>query len=117
MFRLAGAAIIVAATASYFLALRHLGQNYSPCYDSHVPHELICSGPYTHVRHPMYVAKLLLSFGIIVLTGSLWFVPPFLYLSLDMMRSMRSEEKYLASSCPDYEAYRKKTRMMVPFLL
>jgi protein-S-isoprenylcysteine O-methyltransferase Ste14 len=115
--RLLGAAIIVAATALYFRSLSYLGRNYSPCYDSHVPHEIVASGPYRFVRHPMYFAKLLLGFGTFVLSGSLWFVPQFLYLAVDMRRSIHNEEKYLAASFPGYMSYCRRTKMLVPFIL
>ena len=44
--RLVGVILIAYATTLYFRSLNHLGRNYSPCFDSHVPLELICSGPY-----------------------------------------------------------------------
>ena len=114
--RLVGLLLTSAATFLYFKSLNHLGQNYSPCFDSHVPVEMISSGPYRLTRHPMYLAKLLVAVGNFILSGSLWFVLMFLYLALETARTIINEENYLAASLPGYEEYKKKTRTMIPFL-
>lgn len=51
--RVAGATITCLATFLYFGSLSYLGRNYSPCFDSHVPLELVSAGPYRFARHPM----------------------------------------------------------------
>jgi protein-S-isoprenylcysteine O-methyltransferase Ste14 len=38
-------------------ALVYLGRNYSPCYDSHEPFDLVTNGPYRWVRHPGWLSK------------------------------------------------------------
>ena len=116
LMRLLGLLLTSAATLLYFKSLNHLGRNYSPCFDSHVPLEIISSGPYRFTRHPMYLAKLLVAVGNFVLSGSLWFVVMSLYLALETARAILKEEKYLAASLPAYGEYKKKTRTMIPFL-
>ena len=116
LMRLTGLLLTSVATLLYFKSLNHLGENYSPCFDSHVPLEMISSGPYRFTRHPMYLAKLLVAIGNFVLSGSLWFAVMFLYLALETSRTILNEEKYLAASLPAYREYKKKTRTMIPFL-
>ena len=116
LMRLMGLLLTSAATLLYFKSLNHLGQNYSPCFDSHVPLEMISSGPYRFTRHPMYLAKLLVAAGNFVLSGSLWFVLAFLYLALETAKTILNEEKYLAASVPAYGDYKKKTKRMIPFV-
>ena len=115
--RLLGAGLIVVASALYFRSLKVLGENYSPCYDSQVPHELIASGPYRFVRHPMYLAKVLLGIGTFVMSGSLLTIPMFLWLLVEVVRSIAAEESYLAVSIPGYIEYQRRTARLVPFLL
>ena len=114
--RLVGLLLTSAATLLYFKALHHLGQNYSPCFDSHVPLEMISSGPYRFTRHPMYLAKLLVAVGNFVLSGSIWFVLMFVYLALETARTIFNEERYLTTSVPQYAGYKKRTRRMIPYV-
>ena len=116
LMRLFGALVISAATALYFKSLAHLGRNYSPCFDSYVPFELITRGPYRFTRHPMYLAKLVVVVGDFVLSGSLWFVMMFVYLLAETITTIIREEKYLTSSFPAYANYRRKTTIMLPFI-
>ena len=91
--RIVGVILITYATTLYFRSLKHLGRNYSPCFDSHVPLELICSGPYKFTRHPMYLAKLLVVVGNFVVSGSLWFLLMFVYLAVETTRTILNEER------------------------
>ena len=115
-WRLVGLLLTIAATILYFKSLNHLGQNYSPCFDSHVPLEIVSSGPYRFTRHPMYLAKLLIGVANLIISGSLWFVLVFVYLALETARTIFNEEKYLATSVPDYGDYRKRTKRFIPFV-
>lgn len=114
--RIAGVVLISFATLLYFKSLRRLGRNYSPCFDSHVPFELINSGPFKFIRHPMYLGKLMLVMGNFILSGSLWFLPVFLYLMLETISTIDKEEKYLATSIRGYVDYQKRTNRILPFV-
>ncbi len=114
--RLIGILLVSLATVLYFKSLGHLGRNYSPCYDSHVPFELISSGPYKFTRHPMYAAKLVIAIGNFVVSGSLWFVVLFVYLLAETIRTIIKEEQYLTLSMPGFAEYRSRTSRIVPFI-
>ena len=114
--RVVGVIIISYASILYFRSLEHLGRNYSPCFDSHVPLEIVSSGPYKLTRHPMYLAKLLIGVGNFVFSGSLWFMLMLLYLSAETLRTILNEERYLTKALPAYSDYRKRTARMIPFL-
>jgi protein-S-isoprenylcysteine O-methyltransferase Ste14 len=116
LIRIIGALVITVATALYFKSLGHLGRNYAPCFDSHAPFELITRGPYRLIRHPMYLAKLVVVIGNLVLSGSLWFVIIFVYLLAETIATIIKEERYLTSSFPAYANYRRRTNMMLPFI-
>ena len=93
--RFCGAALKTAATALYFLAIEHLGPHYSPCYDAHAPHQLVRSGPYAYLRHPMYVAKIAIGISEVLLSGSFWFVPGSIYLTYETLKSWHAENRLL----------------------
>jgi protein-S-isoprenylcysteine O-methyltransferase Ste14 len=116
LIRVFGVLVITVATALYFRSLGYLGRNYSPCFDSYVPFELITRGPYRFTRHPMYLAKLVVVVGNLLLSGSLWFVIMFVYLLAETIATIIKEERYLMSSFPTYANYRRRTTMMLPFI-
>jgi len=64
----------------------------------------------------MYLAKLIIVIGNFLISGSLWFVPMFVYLMLEIIRTIVNEERYLATSILGYTDYKKRTSRMVPFV-
>jgi protein-S-isoprenylcysteine O-methyltransferase Ste14 len=114
LIRFAGVILMIGATWLYAVSLKHLGENYSPCYDAHLPRELVTSGPYRIVRHPMYLAKLMIGFGTILVSGSIWFVLPTIYLTFEALRSLFKEERYLAANLPDFLVYQSSTARIIP---
>jgi len=95
----------------------HLGRNWGmPMTEKDEP-ELVTSGPYRLVRHPIYTGILLGMLGTALATNLYWLVafavsaPYFVY-------SARVEEGIMASSFPcAYPPYKAKTKMLIPFVL
>ena len=116
MLRLAGCFLFVAGTMIYIWSLRHLRDNYSPCYDSHAPRNLVRTGPYRIIRHPMYAGKWLVGIATLLVSGSLWFVVPTLYLGAQTFRTITNEEAGLEITFAAYGEYKKRTARLVPFL-
>ncbi len=92
----------------------YLGKNYSPCYDSHIPNELIQTGPYRYLRHPGWLSKILVVIGTLALTGSLWFVPALIWIWIEMKQTIVMEEASLIRSFPQYVTYKKQTPALIP---
>src|SRR5688572_26776267 len=59
VWRATGLAVLIAATRLHISSMRYLGNNYSPCFDAHMPLQIIMQGPYRYVRHPVYLANVL----------------------------------------------------------
>lgn len=108
---------MTAALLVTIAALQHLGDNYSPCYDSHLPGTLVTSGPYAVIRHPMYLAKLLAGAGTLLLSGSLWLVPSTIYLFAVTLRALQCEERQLLSHLHGYPQYAARTARLIPYVL
>jgi len=113
LWRLVGAALIAASTYLYFTALKYLGENYSPCYDSYIPRVLVKDGPYHWIRHPMYLAKIILSFGTLLISGSLLFMPIVAWVAVEVARSIAKEERYLSRAMPGYADYQTNSKLLV----
>jgi len=114
--RLAGMIVLIAATLLYAKSLSQLGNNYSPCFDAHLPFRIVTYGPYSYIRHPLYLANILQGVGYILTSGSLWVLLFAAYGIVALIRSLVREESYLAKNFPEYEPYRAKTSRLIPFI-
>jgi protein-S-isoprenylcysteine O-methyltransferase Ste14 len=97
-------------------ARRHLGRNWGmPMTQKRQP-ELVTSGPYRFVRHPIYSGLLLAVLGTALALGRLWLIAVALA-TLYFVYSATVEEHYMSRRFPDvYPAYRRSTKMLVPFV-
>jgi protein-S-isoprenylcysteine O-methyltransferase Ste14 len=77
---------------------------------------LVITGPYAYVRHPIYAGLLAGSLGISILqdSGPALVATIALAVVLDLKR--RREEVWLASRFADYDAYRARTKALIPFV-
>jgi protein-S-isoprenylcysteine O-methyltransferase Ste14 len=103
-----------------FLAIwarRHLGRNWSGEITIKVEHELIRSGPYRLLRHPIYTGLLAMYVGAAVVTGENLAVLGLAMAAFAYWRKIRLEETNLGVAFgADYDAYRRVTWALVPGL-
>ncbi len=94
----------------------HIGRNWgTPMAQKDEP-ELVTTGPYRRVRHPIYSGILLGIIGTAVALSLLWLIAGVLA-GVYFVYSATVEERYLTSQFPDaYPAYRRSTRMLIPFI-
>jgi protein-S-isoprenylcysteine O-methyltransferase Ste14 len=78
---------------------------------------VITTGPYSIIRHPMYLGSLVMCLLSSIALGSWWAVPIFsLYIPLLVWRILY-EEKVLLRDLPGYYDYRQKMRYrLVPLI-
>src|SRR5262245_34429736 len=67
----AGVAVMLAGMAFAFWARHHLGYNWSGNVAIKDGHNLIRSGPYAIVRHPIYLGFIIMIIGSAIITGEL----------------------------------------------
>jgi len=98
-------------------ARRHIGRNWgSPMTQKDEP-ELVTSGPYHLVRHPIYAGILAAGFGTAVALSWLWLTAVALA-GVYFLYSATVEERFLTGRFPDaYPVYKRSTKMLVPFIL
>jgi protein-S-isoprenylcysteine O-methyltransferase Ste14 len=111
-----GLSVSLAAIALYIWAKLRLGAQYSPCSDSWVANQLVATGPYAYIRHPIYVAILAWLLGIFIATGSVWIIMNFALLAFYYRVSAREEEDALAKELPGYGEYMARTGAFLPRL-
>jgi protein-S-isoprenylcysteine O-methyltransferase Ste14 len=94
-----------------------IGRNWgTPMMQKNNP-ELVTSGPYRLVRHPIYSGILAAGLGTAVALSWYWLFAVLLA-GIYFIYSATVEERYLTEQFPDsYPAYRRSTKMLVPFVL
>ena len=72
--------------------------------------EVISTGPYARVRHPMYVGGLTLLLGMSPALGSYWGLVVFAAMAPVLVWRLLDEERFLSKDLPGYTEYRAKVR-------
>jgi protein-S-isoprenylcysteine O-methyltransferase Ste14 len=95
----------------------HIGRNWGTPMTQKAEPELVTSGPYRLVRHPIYSGILLANVGTAVALNWLW-LAAFALAAIYFIYSATVEERYLTEQFPDdYPRYKRSTKMLVPFVL
>jgi protein-S-isoprenylcysteine O-methyltransferase Ste14 len=71
---------------------------------------VISTGPYALVRHPMYVAALVMLLGMPIALGSWWGVLTMAAVVPAVVWRLLDEERFLARNLPGYTEYQRKVR-------
>jgi len=112
-----GLVLFVAGLGFAIWARVHIGRNWgSPMTRKDDP-ELVTSGPYRLVRHPIYSGILVAGVGTALVVGWVWLVAVALA-GVYFGYSATVEERWLNERFPDdYPPYRRSTKMLIPFVL
>ena len=114
--QLAGIALLAAGLALALAAALRLGRGLTPLPHPRDDCTLVTTGPYALVRHPIYSGILLAAFGWgCFVQGSLTLLWAFALLVFFDIKSRR-EEAWLVERFPDYAAYRRRVRKLLPFI-
>jgi protein-S-isoprenylcysteine O-methyltransferase Ste14 len=112
-----GAVVFVSGIALAIWARVHLGRNWGMPMTQKAEPELVTSGPYRFVRHPIYTGLLVGVLGTALVENliGLFIVA---ILGAYFYYSASVEERNLIATFPTaYPAYRKATKMLIPFVL
>ena len=112
-----GAAVTVAGLLFAVWARQHLGSNWSRSVTIKQDHELITTGPYTLVRHPIYTGILGGFLGTAIALSQVRGVIGFILVFLVLSAKLRIEEKWMHSQFGEtYATYAHRTAALVPYL-
>lgn len=90
-----GWAIFLFGISIRFVALKQLGPMYSSNVELRENHELIRTGIYSFVRHPLYFAYIVDTLGIVLFLQKAIFVPVLILVIFGIAKRIRNEEKSL----------------------
>jgi protein-S-isoprenylcysteine O-methyltransferase Ste14 len=94
----------------------HIGRNWGGPMTRKDEPELVTSGPYRRVRHPIYTGILVAGIGTGVALRWVWLLAVGLA-AIYFLYSAVVEERMLTEQFPDaYPRYKRETKMLVPFV-
>lgn len=111
-----GVILVAVGLAFAVWARRYLGSNWSADVTVKANHSLVRDGPYRLVRHPIYTGILLGVAGTALAIGEWRAVVGVAFVFLSFSMKSRIEEGRMRDTFPEYEAYQRDTRAIIPFV-
>ena len=113
-----GAAITAGGLLFAVWARVHIGRNWSGTVTIKEGHELVTTGPYAMVRHPIYSGLLLAFVGSAAARGEWRGVLAVLIALWALWGKLRLEERWMREQFGEaYETYSRRVAALVPFIL
>jgi len=116
--RLIGAAVASAAVPAAWWVFQSIGTNVSETVLTKANHQLIITGPYAWVRHPLYATGGMLFIGIGLMAAN-WFILLFASLAVALISRIAvplEERALVAKFGDDYRGYAARTGGLFPRL-
>lgn len=112
-----GLALFCSGLGLALWARLRLGRNWGTPMSRKADPELITSGPYRRIRHPIYTGIILAMIGTAVGVSLYWLIAVTV-LSGYFVYSAVTEERYMTGRFPDtYPEYKRSSKMLMPFIL
>ena len=110
IFSFIGFLLIIISSSVFLIAIKDLGRNLSPFPRPLVNGNLITTGIYSFMRHPMYYSLILISFGFFITKLSFYHLCLTVSLALIIKFKIILEEKYLNKKYKNYFLYTDKVK-------
>lgn len=112
----AGILLILSGAVLARMAKRHLGANFTMVPRPKDSSSLTTTGPYRYMRHPLYSAAVLVcvGWGLIAHSWLTLIYATCMFIFVDI--KARREERWLTEKFPEYSAYQKRVRKLIPFV-
>jgi protein-S-isoprenylcysteine O-methyltransferase Ste14 len=113
-----GIAVMIGGIIFRRYVIRFLGKLFTGTVQIKTSHELIKTGPYRYIRHPSYLAILIITAGLgIALANWISLLICIVLPSIGLARRINVEEKTLEGHFGNqYRDYKKNTRAIIPFI-
>ena len=110
VFRYLGNLIIMISSFVMLISIKELGKNLSPFPKPIKNGNLITSGIYALMRHPMYYSLISISFGVFITKLSFYYLSLTICLVLLIKFKIILEEKHLNTKFKNYLLYKQKVK-------
>lgn len=112
-----GAALTVLGCLFAIRARVHIGANWSGRVSLMAGHELVTTGPYAIVRHPIYTGILTAVVGTALAGGELRGLVAIVVILLAFLVKISHEEKLMMVTFPQaYPGYRERAKALIPWI-
>jgi len=112
-----GTAVFVLGLALAVWARVYIGRNWGMPMTRKADPELVTTGPYKSVRHPIYSGIILAMIGT-ALAVSVYWLAAVVIMGVYFSFSAVTEERYMAEQFPAaYPAYKRSTKMLIPHVI
>ena len=111
--------IVTAVVPLFFLIWvhRHLDRQWSIALELQEDHKLITTGPYRHVRHPMYLGIFAYTIGLMMISMDVLVIMFFAFsIWVNYMRIPREEQMLIQRFGDEYLEYMKRSGRLLPKL-
>ena len=102
-----GILIIIIAFIIMLVSIKDLGRNLSPFPKPKANSNLVTTGIYRFMRHPMYYSLIIISFGVFLTKLSIYHLCLTITLTLLIKFKIILEEQYLKNKFKNYFLYKK----------
>ena len=106
-----GILIIIIAFIVMLVSIKDLGKNLSPFPRPIKNSNLVTSGIYRFMRHPMYYSLIFISFGVFIIKLSTYYLFLTISLALIIKFKIALEEKYLMNKFKNYLLYKNEVKV------
>ncbi len=79
--------------------------------------ELVTTGIYKYIRHPMYFSVILMAFSLLAYTHTLVEIILFFSLVFTLILKARREESLWIKHDKNYLSYKNRTKLIIPFVI
>jgi protein-S-isoprenylcysteine O-methyltransferase Ste14 len=107
----ASTVLILIGSVGAVVTLSQLGRSFSLMAEAR---QLVTSGPYRFVRHPLYLTEEIATIGLFIQFASVWTVLLLAVHIAFQLRRIHNEETILTGNFPQYVAYARITSRLIP---
>ena len=108
---------LVGAVVGVFALLRNQLGNFNIQPKMKENAQLITTGIYAYIRHPMYLSVLLMMLGVLISSPSVVEALFLVLLTLILLLKAKKEESIWSEETQEYINYKKRTKHFIPFIL
>jgi protein-S-isoprenylcysteine O-methyltransferase Ste14 len=111
-----GVILILTALTLHYWSRMHLQHYYAERVEVQPGHQVIDTGPYKLMRHPVITSFFGISAGLVLINPALTTLATLLYTIWDFTRAAKQEEELLTKTLPGYADYALRTPRFLPRL-